>query len=427
MKNRNLLLPLLFCYGSLLYSQTNDDYLSKINLDDVQSKSDIKQKKLLAKYTFPKSYEKTLEINIVEFEYNKAATRQKFTDDTLIKQQKLDSLTSAFEIWRENQIQLYESAVKKWNNVFLKHDLDEHTFKETYLDYHFYISLPNPTESEAQRIQEFVEHKALKKLINEMAKNETIRVVSKCSALEKLDSIAIKHGREALYQHLKSKTLQKLQVKSTLNIRRDSDQYCDYVFEAANQKQEEINALKLEQKNKAFITKAIEIGLTEAKTNAILALIEIRKNDLESLKNASNNSDDMSNLFENTDPRTKTEIKRAFSKNLASIISKSQFAKLFGDEFIGIAQNKTQDKLFQLKDSYEFEETEEHALYKLINNFYFNEQVSVAYYSFDKKLKKQKLSALRYHFEKDYKKLMNEYGHQISPVKQMDKRTYEWD
>lgn len=405
----------------------NDNKLtSQIKLDKVREKSNVKLNKLLTKYKFPEEYEKTLEMEIVNYEYQKEFLGLKFKDKHNLKDIKLDSLRGKFEFWRETQIQFYETTVKKWNKISVRYpNLGENNFKNDFINYHFYINLPNPSEKIRLEIEKLSKLNSLKNFIDEIARKETERVFSKCSAVLKLDSIAMRYGRNELFKYLAFDTYKKLDSYSDISLVRDSDRYCEYAYNKGIEKQSEINLIKQEDQNTSLINKALEVGITKDVVNDILKLIEKRKNDLESLKN-SKNEDDFSNLFENTAPKSKTEIKRQFSKKLSNLINKAQFSSLFGNEFEAIVNAKTKEKIEMIKKSYDISSEQEEKLKEMLLRFHYNEQVNTAYYSYDKNLKKQKNSGLRYHFESEFKSLMNSFGQSVKPTKKVDSRTFQW-
>ncbi|MDO5968373.1 hypothetical protein Q4Q35_01000 [Flavivirga aquimarina] len=402
------------------------DYSVQVNLDSVKQKVASKLNKLILKYKFPKDYEKTLEINIVDYEYYKELTKYQYLNSPTIKQQKTDSLTLAFEQWRETQIQTLEKAVKLWKKVASKHDLEQ-DYETNYIKYHFYTGLVNPSELITTKIEILAKSNELKKIAKTIAKQETKRVLSKCSALKELDSVSINYASKELYAHLSDMVLKTLDSYSVMQLERDSDLYCSYAFDKGSIKQSEIKARKKIKENENFISKAAEAGISTDVANNILGLIEKRATDLKTRAEKIKKADGMSELFENTAVKEKSEIKKEFAENLAKLIDRKQFAKLFGEQFLPNVVNKTTEKIAQLKTTYTFTEAQETELIKMIELFHYNQEIVSAYYSFNKNVKKQKSSALRFKFQKDYKVLMESFNLTVNPAKKMDKRTYLWE
>ena len=145
------------------------------------------------------------------------------------------------------------------------------------------------------------------------------------------------------------------------------------------------------KKNEIFISYAKEIGLDSLKATTILSLIEKRKNDLQALNNQKV-GDEISELFESTDLKTKS-------------ISKIEQLK----------------KIEQLTDDQDKEIT------TMMETFYFNEETITAYYAFDKELQRQKLSALRFRFEKKYEELRAKLNLEVKSNVNVNNRTYLWN
>ncbi len=423
MKKNLFLISFILCSSISTLAQ-GESYVSKINLESVKLNTSKKINKLLLKYSFPKDYEKTLESNIYDFEYNRELYSHKYSG--AIGKKKTDSLTLNFENWREHQALTCEKANKLWKKTSSKHNLDD-KYRQAYIDYHFYKSLKTPSAAINSRIRALAKGLVLKNLSIAIARQEAKRVLSKCSALENMDAIVRDYAGKELYDYLKSGMLAKLSSFSTIQFERNSDVYCTYAYEKAKVKQAEIDKNNKRREDEAFVEKAVKVGLKAEKAYRILLLIEKRNAALEARKKALKTGDSMSELFANTDIRTKSEIKNEFAKALSRTITRKQFAGLFGNLFTENFQKKTDRKMIALQEIYKLNEEQITDIGKMVATFYFNEEVIAAYYSFDKNLKKQKLSALRFHFEKDYKKLMSGYGLKAKTVKKAHKRTYLWD
>ncbi len=423
MRKSLFLVSFLFCSTLSVWSQ-EEDYAAKVDMEAVKLNTAKKINKLLLKYSFPNDYEKTLELHIADFEYNKELFKHKYTEDT--RKQKIDSLVLDFENWREFQILASEKATKLWRKIISKHTIED-VYQQTYTNYHFYLALDNPSVLITSKIKALASGSSLKNLSKIIAKQEAKRVFSKCSALKKLDPIAKNYAGKELYNYLNSTILDKLASFSIIEMKRNSDVYCSYAHEKGKEKQTEIDSDSKQQEDESFVAKAIEIGLDAEKAHTILQLIKKRNDALEARKKALEEGDSMAELFENTDTKTKSEIKKEFAKNLSQLMNRKQFAALFGEVFMKNYQKKTSKKMQALQEIYTLSEEQITSIRKMIATFYFNEEVITAYYSFDKKLKKQKLSALRFRFEKDYKTLMDSYGLKAKTVKKAHQRTYQWD
>ena len=63
----------------------------------------------------------------------------------------------------------------------------------------------------------------------------------------------------------------------------------------------------------------------------------------------------------------------------------------------------------------------------MMETFYFNEENITAYYAFDKELQRQKLSALRFRFEKKYEELRAKLNLEVKSNVNVNNRTYLWN
>tara|TARA_B110000046_G_scaffold162006_1_gene176037 strand:+ start:22065 stop:22601 length:537 start_codon:yes stop_codon:yes gene_type:complete len=176
-----------------------------------------------------------------------------------------------------------------------------------------------------------------------------------------------------------------------------------------------------------FISDAMEMGIDSLTAVNVLSLIEKRKTDLQSLNNQKEGGDDISELFESTDLKTKSEIKQEFSRNLAKIISKREFSELFGYVFMKNVRKKTVSKIGDLKKIENLTEDQEKEIKTMMEIFYFNKETFTAYFAFDKKLQKQKLSALRFRFEEKYAELRTQLNLEVKSNVKVNNRTYLWN
>lgn len=422
---KTLLLLVLAIYTPAVHSQEFDNTIQD-KLDLAKSNASLKFDYFLDQSSFPKNYHETLKRSFFEFEYDKTDVKLQFADRPHVKKQKLDSLITSFHIWKKLQFQTYNVAVKLWNKISLRYNFKNEIFKEKYIDYHFYLGLDANSEIEILEFVKSSESDLLNRAARKIAEKEANLVLTKCKGLEKLDSIAINHADKKLYEFLESKALKKLESHSILTLKKDKLFYCQLALNAGNKKQDSLNSYKIESKNKAFISEAEALGIENEKANSILQLIDKRTNDLK-VKPSQNNSDNMSELFNNTNSKTKQEIKNEFSQNLARLINKTEFAQLFGKEFTKNTLNKTQDKMNELSQIYDLTDEQASQIKSLAKTFYFNQEVIKAYFLFDKKLQKQKLSALNYRFVKNYQELMEALSLPINPVNKTSKRTFQWD
>lgn len=425
MKKTTLLFILLFGFTSFLFAQKSE-YISKVNLDSVQKNTTLKFKKLQLKHPFPKDYERMLEMNIAGFEHQKEVFILQYDSNPNIKQRKLDSLKLEYELWRESQVLTLEKAVKVWDKINRRHELND-TYKEKFIDYHFYLGLTNVDNNFEDNVMALSKAEGLVKIAKTIAIKETRYVIAKCSAVKDLDSSAIKYAKKKLYSHLKKKLIAKLEKGKRLTLKRNSDQYCEFAASAVAKKQMKIKAKNKKKQDSIFRLKAKELGIGNEIVENIRILKKKRTDELAERKKKHDKIKGDSDLFENTALKSKSQIKGEFAKGLANLIDLEQFSGLFGSEFIEITDQKVIEKMKLIQDTYKgLSETQLEEVKKMVKHFYYNQEIRTAYYSFDKRLKKQKLSALRYRFEKDYKELMGRYGIEPDVNNKLDKLSFQW-
>ncbi|WFO15828.1 hypothetical protein M601_019205 [Cellulophaga baltica 4] len=408
-----------------VFSQKNDKN-SNINSDSIKQVIVEKLNGFYLNYNFPEDYKQTLEANIADYEFNLAQTSKKLLANPTLRKHKIDSLDSNYGQWQGNQIIQIENASKLWDKLSQRHELNDQ-FKQNFIIYHFYIGLEDSDEQVKNKIKALSQSKELKQLAKTIAQNETNRVVSKCSALNKLDSVAINYGSKKLMSYLSKIVLSTLDSSTELKLIRDSDQYCDYTMEVVKKKQAEIQEKTKAKEDELFIDNVLKGGLSAEVGNTILKLIQQRSEDLNELKKSSKTTNSMSELFESTDQKTKTEIKQEFSEKLAKLITYKQFAQVFGSQFQENMQIKTIEKMSAIQDTYDLTKGQVDKVNEMVQTYYFNEELTSAYYAFNKTLKKQKLSALSFGLEKKYKELMEGFNLKIKEGKKIDKRTYQWE
>lgn len=393
---KTLILGVTLVFSAYTFAQT-----PQINQQYVDSKTNAKLNQLLTKYSFPKEYSEYLQSKIYSFEYNK----QVVNSDTINKTRVVDSLTTQFNTWRFKEKLNIRNAQNLWNKTKSRFQLDN-TYKQTFIDYHFYSNQNQTSKITNSTLNE------LEKLIHNIVNHEVNRVIKLCTKLEKKRNESVNFGKKTLQKELYNTVHQKLLNFEPLILKKETAKYKKIAIDASLTKEKEFNATELKQRDFLFINKAQKFKISKITAENILNLIAQRKTDLKALKNKTKESENqMSSLFENTAPKTKTQIKKEFSKNLASLIDFMQFSKLFGDEFFKNTEQNSNTRLTSLKKNYDLSDQQKEELFKQFYNFYYHEELITAYYSFDKKLRKQKISALKYHFEKDYNQLMESYGY----------------
>lgn len=426
MKKLLLLLSFLAVFIPKIHSQ-EFNYLPQNAKDTARSNASLKLDAFLAQYPFPENHHNSLERAFLEFESNLAVVEHKFADQPQIKIQKTDSLKRSYHKWRQDQSKAYNNALRTWKEMHVKYDLKAEIFKTKIFNYNFYSSLKNTSETEISKIENLAQSDLLKKATRIIARKEMQFLISQCKNLQNLDSVALKHAGKSLYIHLKSKIEDKLKTHAPMSLARTMFPRCQYALKVGRERQDSLIVQKKKLERQTLISQAKALGIGTKKINTIIQLMDKRTNDLEAAKHPSKNAEAVSDLFETSQPKPRHQIKKEFAQDLATLINQTEFAKLFGKELTKSSLNKTQKKMNELSQFDGLTKKQAAQIKALVKPYYFNQEVIMAYFLFDKKLQRQKLSALNYHFEKDYQTLMKALKLPINPVKKTHKRTFQWD
>jgi hypothetical protein len=174
-----------------------------------------------------------------------------------------------------------------------------------------------------------------------------------------------------------------------------------------------------------LVKKAKKAGLEEDRIAHFLDLIAQKEQDLLAIKN-SNNDDSVYGLLESPLKKTNTEVRMEFAKNLANLITKDEYASILDRELKKGATVLAQKEMKNVISAHELSEDQKQKVYALIADYYLNESITKSYYVFDKKLKEQKLTALRFYFEKNYRNLMESFGIILKSSKKANTNTFQY-
>lgn len=413
--------------NTILYGQQNNIMSSHIDLDSIRICAKEKTNLLLAQYDFLINYKTTFETRFFEFEQQKQLIILQHSDSDQ-REAMIQLAKSKLNLWKKKEVSTIKKATLFWKKTASRYDLDERG-KDLYIQYHYYLYHAQTSSLAFQQKKTALStSKQLGNIAHSIAQHETERVMAKCSAVRKLEDPAmIIYGRKQLSLYLTNIMDETLKNLQEITLTRNSDLYCDYAETQVKKKEKEQAQEQAKRKDRSFLAKAKKNNIDSTTARTILEMISKRKMDLEALKNKQMQVDGMSELFENTNLKTKSEIKAEFAQKLAVLIDKRQFAKLFGHLFFEHATQKANAQLLELKKTAVMKEEELEEISKMVKTYYFNKEVYSAYYAYDKRLKKQKLGALHYRFEKDYQELITRLDLKINPSTKINNNTYLWN
>lgn len=187
--------------------------------------------------------------------------------------------------------------------------------------------------------------------------------------------------------------------------------------------------MNAQQKNNseldALVERAKKAGLDNDRIDKFLDLIKEKENALLEIKNSSKD-ESVYGILESPMQRTNTEVKMEFAKNLADLISREEYLSILEEEIKKEGTKLATKEMDEVLKAHELTDDQKQKVYALIAHYYLNESVIRGYYVYDKKLKQQKLSALRFYFEKNYKKLMSSFGIELGTSKKANTNTFQY-
>lgn len=187
-----------------------------------------------------------------------------------------------------------------------------------------------------------------------------------------------------------------------------------------------INAQEDKQNSmQELVERARKAGLDDDRIAKFLDLIKQKEEALLEIKNA-NSDESVYGVLESPLKKTNTEVRIEFAKNLADLISREEYLAILEEEIKKEAAKHARKEMAEVEKAHELTLEQKREVYAFIAHYHLNEAVIRGYYVFDKKLKKQKLTALKFYFEKNYKKLMEGFGIEIGASKKPNTNTFQY-
>jgi len=388
----------------------------------VLQRAHTKLEGLLAKYPFPEKHvENVIQPYYENYELNRNIVKKLTEANSLTQIEKLDSLEEKYKLWRYDQVEYVNNINNQWKKLVKRYDFDDQ-LKKTFIDYHFYKNYTLDDTYENVDFEKLKSNTTLNLFAKILAKAETDYVFETCT-FDELDSVRLNYGYQKLHKRIDSILFLKLKNDKDVFLKRNTSARCKFVKNSIKAVEEKISSRKKDHEDSLFVAKAKSIGLDDAKIAHIQDLIVTRNTALkERAAKLKESEGSMSELFDNTAVRSKSEIKKEFSKNLAETIDRKQFKKLFGNLFTKNVKKNGRATLENLYANYEFTDEQKIEVGNLVLNYHENEEVFKAYYFYDKKLKKQKLTSLNYAF----KKMMEEFNISFETAPNIRKK-YTWE
>ncbi|NME71678.1 hypothetical protein [Flammeovirga aprica] len=172
----------------------------------------------------------------------------------------------------------------------------------------------------------------------------------------------------------------------------------------------------------SFIVKLKEVGVEESN---IAKIIELQNDYRKQLKSLKNNSETTDAFGTSLPKKTKYQVVTTYKKNLAKYITLGQYKNVLQKEYIDEAKGLAEADFDQFKEMYEVTEEQQKTIKSLFLNQHFDLLTTKAYYSYDHKIKNQKVRLLKYRYNKKYVEALNSFGIEADKG-QINNQTYEW-
>lgn len=399
---------------------------SKINLKSVDLWTQKRYRTFTNLYPFIEDYNSFLKDILYASEYENAYLKQKHFFDEALLLEALKKVKDKQNIWKH----LAQEATYAWSISTSKCSTIEKAQENTFLVYHFLLELIKvPAAAQYNKgLTKTDIHETLKRITHQNSFKSLGEALINCHVdstldfdkrLKGLDSVSKNYARKEIYDYLKASFLTNAMALEPLQLTVDYDLRTKAL--AAGKKAQEI------LKTKILKEKALATGLEELRAQELVSLVDKKNADLKALKERGNQADDaFSDMFEDSAYDTKKEILKTFGEQLTKLISKKEFGLIFKDRFIKKVKKETNEQLKLINSKYELDKTELEKTHELVYAYFLNVAIIKAYYKYEKALQKQKMSVLRYHFEKNYKSLMDGFDIKVKGSKKSDNRTYQW-
>ncbi|WP_281235322.1 hypothetical protein [Flavobacterium gelatinilyticum] len=179
-----------------------------------------------------------------------------------------------------------------------------------------------------------------------------------------------------------------------------------------------------------FYKSAEKAGLTEAKTNELLKIIEERNKVLKDLDTRKKQADAPYSI---QDPGSLYNFKinnarNYYAQKINSSLTYKEYSEFAVDDYKNEAiQNVKTEYEPIINNNSSLPESQKEKLYALLYQYHLNHLLTTAYYSFDKTVQKPKLGILRFRFEKEFKKLSTEYNLKTTEAASKNANGFEWN
>lgn len=189
--------------------------------------------------------------------------------------------------------------------------------------------------------------------------------------------------------------------------------YKEVLAEAALKYKEVLKQLKVdlvtplppipETPEQLFVKKAKSVGVNESIAQRIIDLSNKTKAQIKGIEKL-NKSDSPHIYILETSQNSKDGIRKNAQAYLTQLITINQFGELFGDQLAADIETGIKNRMQQIMSVYKLTDKQYEDMESLVSDYINKDILITHYYSFDKKLKKQKRKVTKFKFDAGYKK-----------------------
>lgn len=414
-------------YQVLTDAQSKKIIEAQIDLQDMQNQVAAFYNQKIEPKEFPAYHKDRFKAVLKKYQYDISFANIKNKYNKALRIHERSIIIKKRSIWFSEHVNALNESNKLWRIANRQYTNLQESLKDDFVSYHLYTYFKKNQAIIAAEINkeqdQLVKGEGFKELIALMVNYKSAEVLTRLKVHIK-DSIIhnnVKKELDSIY-------LKALETKVTLSENLVEPHLVIgpiNIPEFIKTKLVEIKQVKSVNALEVLEEKARKAGLEDARVNQFLALVNKKEADIAAYK-AAKKENTTSSILEVGDIKKVSEIKKDFLKDLTSLINKKEFAEILGDDLKPIAIKKAKEEMKAVLASYKLTEEQRKAVYKKMAVYYLNETIANAYYKHDKRLLKQKLSGLRYYFEKEYKAMMDDFDIKISPSKKAKKNTYQY-
>ncbi|GAB1857035.1 hypothetical protein MHTCC0001_18710 [Flavobacteriaceae bacterium MHTCC 0001] len=377
---------------------------------------------------FPKHHTVTIKAVLRAYENVIAYNTIKYIFDPKLADLQNQEIYSERTAWVTNQYEVLNKTLWLWNYGKKLYKLDDAS-KIDFMAYHFNFYLKEDALDRTrvflkEGLMQGVNKEGLQHIIKTIAKKEAKSICKTQDLITQQEPDLITEIKKAFTKKIKEELkAQKKEDKAIVLV--DNGYSYEEIKEVVDQVKESYLKNKREALFKTLTEKAKKAGLDESRITKLIALIKQKEEDITTLMNSTNTVNSAS-LFEVNTQKTIHEIREEFSTNIANLISKKEFANILGDDLLPTAMRNAEKETEQVLSSYNFTEVQQEQVSEKIKLYYFNEIITKHYYNYQWELQKQKLGGLRYHFEKEFKKMLDEFNVKLKPSKKADNTNFQY-